>query len=141
MFMEVNSVRSGTAGAHEKSVKGFDHWKTAAGICAVSAADPDAAGHECLEHLYFEGYNHDAGVRLLASLRCCPLLLATSGEATLPRSQCSQRGFGRIAPGANRAPLPLIAVVAMIAAAFHLKELVLGVALLVQQRLAGLTRC
>jgi len=131
-FLEVNSVRSGTAGAYDKSVKDFVDWMTAAGICAVSAADLDAAGCEYLEHLYFEGYNHDAGDRLLASLRYCSLLLATLGKAALPRMQRSLRGFRRLAPGASRAPLPFVAVVAMIAAAFHLGELLFGVALLVQ---------
>ena len=123
---------SGTAGAYGKSVKEYLDWMGAAAILATNTAELDAAGCEYLEHLFFEGYNHDAGDRLLASLWYCLLLLTTLGKAALPWMQRSLRGFRRLAPGTSRAPLPYLAAIALIAAAFHLGEMLFGVALLVQ---------
>jgi len=131
-FLEVNSVRSGTANAYDKSVKEFSEWMENAGVQAKSVEELDAAGCEYLEHMYFEGYNHDVGDRLMSSLLYCSLALTALGKAALPRMQRCLRGFRRLAPGMSRAPLPYVAVVAMVAAAFFLREPKFGIALLVQ---------
>ena len=91
--LEVNSVRSRTATAYDKSVKEFSGRMANAGVQAKSVEELDAAGCEYLEHMYSEGYNHNVGDRLLSSLLYSSLALRALGKAALPRMQQWMRGF------------------------------------------------
>ncbi|CAK0904966.1 unnamed protein product [Prorocentrum cordatum] len=70
---------------------------------------------EYLDCLYFDGYNHERGDKLLSGLAFKGPKFRRGGELDLARARAALQGFRRLAPGQARMPLPRpeFAVVAM----------------------------
>ena len=87
---------------------------------------------EYLETLYFEGHNHASGDRLMAALEYRDTQIK-KGRRTVPkRARDALREFRRLAPGLSRAPLPWVALTALVGAALHINEELFALALVVQ---------
>ena len=131
-FLEVNSVKSGTAGLYNKVLNDFYLWMKDVDMEFETWDELDQLVCEYLEHLYFQGYNHDVGDKVVAALRYSSPCLTGLGKCVMLRAQRSLRGFKRLAPGSSRAPLPYLGIMAMIGAAFHVQAGPFGMALLTQ---------
>ncbi|CAK0804444.1 unnamed protein product [Prorocentrum cordatum] len=91
-----------------------------AGMPLSTPLEIDLALVEHLEDLYFNGFNHDAGEKVVASLEFRTPELKVPGSTLLPRAKNALRGFRRLAPGLSRAPFPWLALCAMAGAAMSL---------------------
>ena len=87
---------------------------------------------EHLEDLFFEGSHHSDCDKLLAAVVFTSPRIHASGKSCLPRAFRSARGFARLAPGMNRAPLPWLGLLAMIGAALAVGNTLLAWGMLVQ---------
>lgn len=130
-FLEINSVRAGTSGLYGKVLRDFYDWLKDEDAQVMSVAELDGLLVEYLEHLYFTGRNVDAGEKAVAALRCASPALVAAGPGALARAGRYLRGFRRLAPGASRAPIPLVGRAAMVGASFFTNEAKFGTALMV----------
>lgn len=130
-FLEMNRVQTRTAHSYCKEVAAFDQWVNEQ---KQSTATPDKFDHALLEYLdnmFFEGWNHERGDRLISSLAFLIPHAHRGGKWDPHRARRALRGFRRLAPGRSRVPLPWLAAAAMIGCALHLKMDEFALALLI----------
>ena len=72
-----------------------------------------------LEHLYFQGYGHEAGDCLMAAIRFAGW---SQSFSDLLRAVRSLKGYWRWAPGMSRGPLPWVAAATMRGVAMVAKD-------------------
>ena len=105
-FLEVNSVTEGTAAQYSDEVEKFRAWARNHGVPTDTPRSFDGALCEYLEDLYFQGYNHDRGDKLVAALGYLLPSTRKHGSWHPTRALQALKGFRRLAPGLARAPLP-----------------------------------
>ncbi|CAK0887653.1 unnamed protein product, partial [Prorocentrum cordatum] len=103
-FLEVNRVARNSATLRDRCFSDFRKWAALAGMPLSTPAEIDFAlvGH--LEDLYFSGFNHDAGKKVVTSVEFRIPELKIPGRTVLPRAKDAMRGFRRLAPGRTFTP-------------------------------------
>ena len=89
-FMEVNRVTRASATLYDRYFCDFRRWARQNDISLSTPAEIDIALVEHFEDLYFQGHNHDAGEKVLASVEFRIL--------KVPGARCSR---GRRTPSAG----------------------------------------
>ena len=130
-FLEMNRVQTRTAHSYCKEVAAFDRWVSEQKQSTDTPAKFDRALLEYLDSMFFEGWNHERGDRLISSLAFLLPHAHRGGKWDPHRARRALRGFRRLAPGRSRVPLPWLAAAAMIGAALHLKLDEFALALLI----------
>ena len=130
-FLEVNRVRPSTAINYNERGEAFRQWVEEAQMPLDDASLLDNALCEYFEHLYFEGFSHVDGDKLIAALKYNLPLFTSDERSLLPRARAALRGFRRLAPSRSCAPLPWIALMGMVGAALFAQrpDIVLGLLL------------
>ena len=130
-FLEHNAVKKETAQSYSARLEEFKIWLHSNGIRPLSVSHLDVVIVEYFEDLFFQGFNHDEGEKLLASIgHFSPQL----GRRTrvLSRSLRALRGWTRLMPGRSRAPAPYPLLMLLVIAALHLKMGDLAAAMIIQ---------
>ena len=132
-FLEANTVRTGTAASYDQHSKSFWEWLQTSGPDQELDRDElDSRLMEYFEHLYFEGHTHSAGQKVLAALEYEDRRIKKGNIMDPVRARDALRGFRRLAPGLSRAPLPYVALCALIGAVIYLGFPLTALAWLVQ---------
>ncbi|CAK0895306.1 unnamed protein product, partial [Prorocentrum cordatum] len=113
-FLEVSTVRGATADLYDTYLATFESW-AGIGIREMMDGALDTYLLDYWEHLLLRGYPQ--------LRKGCP--------AAPTRARHALRGFRQLAPGRSRAPLPFVALMAMIGAALSQGLTDLGLALFV----------
>ncbi|CAK0883302.1 unnamed protein product [Prorocentrum cordatum] len=129
-FLEVSTVRGATADLYDTYLATFESW-AGVGVREMMDGELDTSLLDYWEHLYFEGENHPTASKLLAALEYRYPQLRKGCPAAPTRARHALRGFRRLAPGRSRAPLPFVALMAMIGAALSQGLKDLGLALFI----------
>ena len=129
-FLEVNTVRESTAARYRQALDDFQKWMTTNMMDDTTVESVDQAVIEFLEDRYFKGYGANTGEFLLCALR---FYVPSFRESTvvLPRAHRALRGYRRLSPGFSRAPLPAVALSALVGSALFAQDLELAVAMVV----------
>jgi len=120
-FLELNKIAPASSDSYRAAVEWFESWALDNRIPWSVAAELDLALVEFFEEIYFAGHEGGAASALLAALEHFHPTLAGLRASQLPRARSALKGFKRLAPGYSRAPLPWLAVLAMIGAASFLR--------------------
>ena len=98
------------------------------GIQAGSSAQMDAMLTQLFDKLYLDGHPPDLGSKIVAAINC----FFPDAKGSLPRAARSLKGWARLAPQRTRAPLPWLALMAMVGAAVAHDDLLMAVAMILQ---------
>ena len=109
----------------------FQDWAKRRKFSPSTAIDLDKMGAECLDFLFFEGYQAERGEKLIAAFQSLHPEIGTAASGSLPRMRAGMRGFRRLAHGYSRTPLVLEAVYAIIGPMVSHGQLDMGRAILV----------
>jgi len=131
-LLEVNAVRPSTAERYAETFAVFKEWVTLNKLALHTAAEVDEALCEYLEHLYFEGHAVSQARNLIAAVKYFKTQLKILEPLELPRTKSAVRGFQRLSPGLSRAPLPWVAVCALVGASLFLGEMDYAMLLVIQ---------
>ena len=131
-LLEVSTVKPETAMTYDDQIKRFVNWVGKPVQEMIGKSILDVSMVEFFEAMYFEGHNHHIGDSLLSALEYRDRRIKKGGKLCPLRAREALRGFRRLAPGLSRAPLPEIALHALVGAAISLGQLDFGLALLVQ---------
>ena len=130
-FLTINQIRPSTAAAYNQAVQPVLKWVEVNGI-DITFGDPmERALAEYFEDLYFEGYAAGSASRLLAALEHMHPSMKSKGVHDAVQARTALRGFRRLVPEQSRAPLPLVALYAMIGAALHSQDRIFAIMLLI----------
>ena len=118
-FLQGQKVSGKTSAYLGAEVREFNVWLGSASVHDLSYETLDRLLSECLDDVFFAGYNHERGDKLIAGVQFVRPELSGRGAAAFPRSRAALRGFRRLAHGMSRRPLPQAAVWTILAVACH----------------------
>ncbi|CAK0842885.1 unnamed protein product [Prorocentrum cordatum] len=128
-FLQAHRVRKGTARYLTKEWEEFQQWCLERRL-PVELGDPlDRAAAQYVDWLYFAGYNHERGDKLLASIGWHDPRAVRHGPRDPVRLRAALKGFRRLARGCSRTPMPEPLLFAIIGASLHFAPLEFSIGL------------
>ena len=105
-FLQMQQVTEDSRSNLTREVDAFGEWCLVRGFSAPkTAAELDELIPSYLDEIFFDGYNHDRGEKLVSGLR---FMLPTAGlndRHALSGTLAALKGFRRLAHGATRSPM------------------------------------
>ena len=130
-FLEANRIAPGTLRYFNQEVSEFEQWLISNALGASTQEELDTVLLEYLDHLFFEGWNHDRGEKLLAGLAHLAPLTRKGYSLEPIRARAALRGFKRLAHGASRTPLVWQGFLAIVGAEAYRNVFELSLALVI----------
>ncbi|CAK0841243.1 unnamed protein product, partial [Prorocentrum cordatum] len=128
-FLESRRVTEKSRDTLCREVGAFREWCRAHRKDVSSRTMLDEALVEYLDCLYFDGYNHERGDKLLSGLAFEEPMFRRGGVEDLARARAALQGFRRLAPGQARMPLPRPEFAALLGAGIVALGLDFGISL------------
>jgi len=127
-FLQANAVRNGTAFNYEVELTAFLGWLEENNMNPGSVEALDTAVNEYFEHMFFLGYQHDKGEKLLASIGHFTQKFGKKG-CLLVSAHRALKGWRRLTPGRSRSPVPYPMLMLLVNSALFLNMPLLAVAM------------
>ena len=125
-YLEGSAVRTPTARSYQDKATDFVQWCWRNQMAWSTDRELDHALTIFLDETFFLGASGSDGSTLIAALRHYMPILARDGPAQLPRAMRALHAWKRLAPRRQRLPLPLVALAAMIGAAYAMRRVEAG---------------
>ncbi|CAK0880241.1 unnamed protein product, partial [Prorocentrum cordatum] len=128
-FLQAHRVRKGTARHLTKEWEEFQQWCLERGLPVELGDTLDWAAALYADWLYFAGYNHERGDKMLASIGWHDPQAVRHGPRDPVRLRAALKGFRRLARGCSRTPMPEPLLFAIIGVSLHFAPLEFSLAL------------
>ncbi|CAK0791906.1 unnamed protein product, partial [Prorocentrum cordatum] len=128
-YMQASRAQPQTVAYYRVILSEFERWAEEQDLKLETPEEMDQALSAHMDSLFFEGYNHDQGEKLIAAVKYYDVHGVYQSVEALPRARAALRGFRKRAPGQSRAPLPRPGLAALVGAALFLGMQELAMAL------------
>ncbi|CAK0839371.1 unnamed protein product, partial [Prorocentrum cordatum] len=128
-YMQASRAQPQTVAYYRVILSEFERWAEEQDLKLETPEEMDQALSAHMDPLFFEGYNHDQGEKLIAAVKYYDVHGVYQSVEALPRARAALRGFRKRAPGQSRAPLPRPGLAALVGAALFLGMQELAMAL------------
>ena len=125
-FLENVAVKAPTLRSYTLRIRLFTEWCSSRRVQWTTDIGLDSALVEYLDELFFKGMSADDGSKLIAGLKYFLPSLSRTGPASLPRAVRALTGWRKTAPTAERLPLPLVCLAAMVGTIIYSGDLEMG---------------